>query len=70
MMDAGEVQTLAEVSLEIARCLPDMEMKTPRAEWRWRVVELARECIKENHIMPDTEDIDEVVNNWLVNEGF
>lgn len=61
---------LAEVALEVAECLPDREYTKPRAEWRWHMVELAIDCINQNQITNATEDLDEVVNNWLVNRGF
>lgn len=65
-----EAQTLAEVSLELARCMPDTELKTPRAEWRWHIVNLANDCIIDEKITPSTEDIDEVVEHWVNQRGF
>lgn len=65
-----EAQMLAEVSLELARCMPDTELKTPRAEWRWHIVNLANDCNIDEKITPSTEDIDEIVENWTKQRGF
>ena len=64
------INLVAEVSLEVARCMPDTELKTPRAEWRWHIVNLANDCIIDEKITPDTEDIDEIVENWVRERGL
>lgn len=60
--------TLAEVSLEVAAYLPDLNNDFPRAEYRWNTVEKAIEIIKACNITPDSEDIDEIVQNFLCQE--
>lgn len=57
--------TLAEVVLEVAEFLPDIDNNIPRAEWRWDTVEKAIEIIKACNITPESEDIDEIVTNYL-----
>lgn len=63
--------TLAEVALEVANYYPDdekVQAEMPRAEWRWGVVEKAMHIIRELNITTDTEDIDELVQNYLAQE--
>lgn len=63
--------TLAEVSLEVANYYPDDNEKTwqmPRAEWRWETIRLALEIINKHNITSETEDIDEIVTNYLAQE--
>ena len=56
---------LAEVSLEVASYYPDAELKMTRAEWRHFVVDSAIEIIDAEYIDDATEDIDEIVQNYL-----
>lgn len=60
--------TLAEVSLEVAEFLPDIDSNIPRAEYRWNIVEKSIEIINACNITPDSEDIDEIVTNYLCQE--
>ena len=60
--------TLAEVALEVAHYIPDdhkFQGIMPRAEWRWMIVAKAKKIIKELGIDKDTEDIDELISNYL-----
>ena len=63
---------VAEVALEVARFYPDIfSDKMPRAEWRSKIVDTAIEVINTETITNYTEDIDEVVENYLFKkEGF
>lgn len=64
-------QTLAEVSLEVAKHLPDDENAQSvltRAQWRHNIVRLAEDCINRYSITHETEDIDEVVWAWMMEE--
>ena len=56
---------LAEVALEVASYYPDAELKMTRAEWRHFVVDSAIEIIDAEYIDDATEDIDEIVQNYL-----
>ena len=59
---------LAEVTLEVADYYPDINNNCPRAEWRWRIVEKAITIVSECKITRDSEDIDEIVSNYLSQE--
>jgi len=65
---------LAEMALEVARFTPDddkSQSTRPRAEWRWSVVDKAMEIISECGVDGDSEDLDEIVHNYLCKEeGF
>ena len=57
---------VAEVALEVARFYPDIfSDKMPRAEWRHKIVDTAMEVMNAESITNDTDDIDEVVENYL-----
>jgi hypothetical protein len=59
---------LAEVSLEVADYLIDVGNDYPRAEWRWNTIEKAIEIVKAENITRASEDIDEIVLNYLVKQ--
>lgn len=59
---------LAGVALEIAQHLPDEDMDISRAEWRHKVVSMAQQCIDERGITIATDDVDEEVVYWLMEE--
>ena len=59
---------LAGVVLEVADYYPDIDNDIPRAEWRWNIVEKAMEIVRECDITISTDDIDELVMNYLCNE--
>lgn len=59
---------LSEVALELAEYKPDVNTNIPRAEWRWGVIEKAIEIVRECNITRASEDIDEIVQNYLSNE--
>lgn len=58
---------LAEVALEVANYHPDDDKFTDmtRAEWRWFIVQKAREIIADRNITIDTDDVDEIVRSYL-----
>lgn len=56
---------LAEVALEVAQYYPDCEKYTTRAMWRWFVLDLANTIIEELILNEESEDIDELVINYL-----
>lgn len=61
---------LAGVALEVAEYYPDNSkfLDMTRAEWRWFIVQKAQAIIKELNITINTEDVDELVNNYLTQE--
>ena len=59
---------LAEVALEVADYYPDVDNNFPRAEWRWNTIEKAIEIINKCNLTRESEDLDEVVNNYLSKE--
>lgn len=58
-------EILANVALEVAGYYPDTEAIATRAEWRNTVIALAKSIMTDCNIDSDTEDIDEVVVNYL-----
>ena len=64
---------IAEVALEVSEWwdIPKKASSMPRAEWRLFIINTAIDIIKSEGITKDTEDIDEVVENYLhKEEGF
>ena len=64
---------LTEVALEVSEWwdCPKKASGMPRAEWRLFIIKTAMDIIKSERITTDTEDIDEVVENYLhKEEGF
>ena len=63
---------LAEVALEVNEYYPDepWQSNKPRAEWRWQVVDKAKEIIEAMGITEDTTDIDEVVGKYLYKKEY
>ena len=60
---------LAEVAVEIADLTDDpFASNKPRAEWRWAIVDKAIEIINAEGITSDTDDIDEIVENYFCKE--
>lgn len=62
---------LAGVALEVAEYYPDnaeRQADMSRAEWSWFIVEKALKIVKELDITINTDDIDEVVRNYLSQE--
>lgn len=70
-MDYLKGIVLASVALEVAEYYPDDEKTQadmPRAEWRWNTIEKALQIVRDLDITINTEDIDEVVQNYLAQE--
>ncbi len=63
-----DAMVLAGVVLEVADYYPDIDFDMPRAEWRWNMVEKAMAIVRECNVTLATDDIDEIVRNYLSNE--
>jgi hypothetical protein len=61
--------SLLEIAVEVAWQLGDTDMM-PRAESRWRIVEIAMSLENSGIITDTTEDIDEVINAYLIERGL
>ena len=61
---------LAEMTLELSWLYdnPKKASSMPRAEWRWFLIDKAINIIKSENITEDTEDIHEIVENYLCKE--
>ena len=59
------LEIMAEVAWQIGDSLGDK----PRAESRWRVVDLAQRIVEAGIITHESEDIDEIIAGWLAKEG-
>ena len=57
--------THLEIMAEVAWQIGDT-LEAPRAESRWRVVDIAKRIIKAGIITPESEDIDEIISAWLI----
>jgi hypothetical protein len=60
---------LLEVAVEVAWQLGDTDMM-PRAESRWRIVEIAMSIENSGLITDTSEDIDEIIGAYLIERGF
>jgi len=58
-----------EIMTEVAWQVGDNLKDAPRAESRWYVVDLAQRIIDANIITVDSEDIDETIHTWLIQNG-
>lgn len=58
-----------EIMTEVAWIVGDSLDDTPRAESRWRVCDLAERIIQDGIIKKDSEDIDELITDWLYTHG-
>ena len=58
-----------EIMTEVAWQVGDNLENAPRAESRWYVVDLAQRIIDANIITVDSEDIDEIIHAWLIQNG-
>jgi hypothetical protein len=56
---------LAEVALEVAMYYPDCDKYQTRALWRWYILDLAKEIIAELNLDEESEDLDELVTNYI-----
>jgi hypothetical protein len=59
---------LAEVALEVANYYPDCDMYQTRAMWRWHILDLAKIIIAELNLDEESEDLDELVENYFAQE--
>jgi hypothetical protein len=72
-MEVGnEMKTfnLLEVAVEVAWQLGDSLEDSPRAESRWRIVQIAMDIEQEGIIDDQSEDIDEIVAAYLIQRGL
>ena len=71
MKPSNNSLVLAGVSLEVASYYPDnadRQAMMSRAEYSWMIIQKALQIINDLKITIDTEDIDEVVSNYLAQE--
>lgn len=61
---------LLEVAVEVAWQLGDSLEDSPRAESRWRIVQIAMDIEQEGIIDDQSEDIDEIVAAYLIQRGL
>ena len=61
--------THLEIATEVAWQVGDSLENKPRAESRGRVVDLAHRIIEAGIITPESEDIDEIIAGWLLENG-
>ena len=61
---------LLEVAVEVAWQLGDSLENSPRAESRWRIVQIAMDIEHEGIIDDQSEDIDEIVAAYLIQRGL
>ena len=59
---------LAEVAIEVTQYYPDCDMYQTRAMWRWHVLDLAKKIITELNLDEESEDLDELVENYFAQE--
>lgn len=60
-----------EIATEVAWQVGDILENSPRAESRWNICNIAKRIIESGIITEDTEDIDEVISQYLHdNEGY
>jgi hypothetical protein len=63
--------TMLEVATEVAWQVGDILENSPRAESRWNICNIAQRIINAGIINDTTEDLDEVVREWLnTEEGY
>lgn len=63
-----DAMVLAGVVLEVTEYYPDIDFDMPRAEWRLKMVEKAMAIIRDCNVTLETDDIDDIVINYLSNE--
>jgi hypothetical protein len=62
--------TMLEIATEVAWQLGDNNFDIPRAESRWKSVDIAMEILNKDLIKDNTEDIDEVIHTYLKGVGL
>lgn len=65
----GKKYRALEIATEVAWQIGDTVDNTPRAESRWYVCDLAQRIIDQKIITKDSEDIDEIISAWLIENG-
>ena len=58
-----------EIMAEVSWIIGDSLDNAPRAESRWRVCDLAERIIQDRIVKKDSEDIDELITDWLYTHG-
>ena len=61
--------SLLEIAVEVAWQLGDTDMM-PRAESRWRIVDVAVSIENSGLINDSSEDIDEIISAYLIERGL
>ena len=59
-----------EVAIEVAWQLEKQFQNIPRADARHIICQIAEEIVAECVVNSDTEDIDEVINQYLIERGY
>lgn len=61
---------MLEIATELVWKLGDFLKNAPRAESRWRICDISQDIINSGIIDDTTEDIDEVIEAYLIERGF
>jgi len=61
--------TALEIATEVAWQVGEALLNLSRAENRWYICDLTQRIIKEGIITKDSEDIDEIIGAWLIENG-
>jgi hypothetical protein len=62
--------TMLEIAVEVALQIGDKWGDIPRAESRWRLVNIAENIINKGFINDTSEDIDETIAGYLASVGY
>jgi hypothetical protein len=61
--------SMLEIATEVAWQVGDSLGDSPRAESRWYACDIAKRIIEEGVIKDVSEDIDEIISTWLIENG-
>jgi hypothetical protein len=61
---------MLEITSEVSWILGDKLKNAPRAESRWRICDISQDIINSGIIDDTTEDIDEVIEAYLIERGL
>ena len=61
---------MLEIATEVSWKLGDFLKNAPRAESRWRICDISQDIINLGIIDDTTEDIDEVIEAYLIERGL
>jgi len=60
---------ISEIAIEVAWQVADNDLRESRATNRHYLCELVQRIVKEGIITEDSEDIDEIITEWLITHG-